>query len=245
MIPDEPALGIKGIAIALADGISSSDVSRIAERVGGQELPDGLLLHVGCLVGKDIGAARHLGATNSWLHAQTRRSPYRLRQGQRLCLHVERDGHQINHRAYLPCRRLAHLSRGPAMRSEQLTEDHRIVVSSEQSVSRPSAREPIPRSTSTTATFQLQTGRRLGHADRRRLRAPRWRFPSPDRSTINAHDLDRAARTIVEEAYKLRQPGQSHRPDRAGRRAAGRRRERGFGLDRRTAGCRHLLEARP
>ena len=30
MMPGEPTLGLKGIALALADGISSSDVSRIA-----------------------------------------------------------------------------------------------------------------------------------------------------------------------------------------------------------------------
>ena len=30
LIPEQPALGLKGIAIALADGISSSSVSRVA-----------------------------------------------------------------------------------------------------------------------------------------------------------------------------------------------------------------------
>ena len=30
LIPDEPLLGLKGIAVVLADGISSSSVSRIA-----------------------------------------------------------------------------------------------------------------------------------------------------------------------------------------------------------------------
>ena len=45
LIPDEPLLSLKGIAIVLADGISSSDVSQIASEVGGQELSDRLLLH--------------------------------------------------------------------------------------------------------------------------------------------------------------------------------------------------------
>ena len=66
-------LSLKGIAAVLADGISSSDVSQIASEVGGQELPDGLLLHVGILDGEDL-RARVLDATNSWLHAQTRKS---------------------------------------------------------------------------------------------------------------------------------------------------------------------------
>ena len=58
LIPDEPLLSLKGIAIALADGISSSSVSQVASEFGGQELSDGLLLHFGILVGEDLGAAR-------------------------------------------------------------------------------------------------------------------------------------------------------------------------------------------
>ena len=38
LIPEEPLLSLKGIAIVLADGISTSDVSRIASEFGGQEL---------------------------------------------------------------------------------------------------------------------------------------------------------------------------------------------------------------
>ena len=45
-IPEEPQLGAKGIAIALADGISSSNVSQVREPVRGARVPRGLLLHV-------------------------------------------------------------------------------------------------------------------------------------------------------------------------------------------------------
>ena len=47
LIPGEPLLGLKGIAIVVADGISSSDVSAVASEVGRQKFSDGLLLHAG------------------------------------------------------------------------------------------------------------------------------------------------------------------------------------------------------
>ena len=81
-------------------------------------------------------AQRVLAATNSWLHSQTRAEPVPLRQGPGLRLHVERDGHQVDHRAHLPRRRRPRLPRaGKAL--EQLTEDHRVVVSSRAELSRP------------------------------------------------------------------------------------------------------------
>ena len=58
LIPDEPLLSLKGIAVVLADGISSSNVSRVASGIGGQGISHRLLLHVGILVGADLGAAR-------------------------------------------------------------------------------------------------------------------------------------------------------------------------------------------
>ena len=58
LIPEEPLLSLKGIAIVLADGISSSNVSRVAAEFGGQGISYRLLLHVGILVGANLGAAR-------------------------------------------------------------------------------------------------------------------------------------------------------------------------------------------
>lgn len=75
-IPDEPQLTSKGIAIALADGISSSDVSQVASEaavVGFFE--DYYCTSETWSVKKS--AQRVLMATNSWLHAQTRQSQYR------------------------------------------------------------------------------------------------------------------------------------------------------------------------
>jgi hypothetical protein len=59
----------------LADGISSSNVSHIASESAVKSFLTDYYCTLGILVGKDIGAAV-LAATNSWLHAQTRRSQY-------------------------------------------------------------------------------------------------------------------------------------------------------------------------
>ena len=106
--PEEPQLSAKGIAIALADGISSSDVSQVASAVGGHRLPRGLLLHLRRLVGQDIGPAR---ADRHQLLAAfaDAAKPVPLRQGPRLRVHPQRHGHQVHDRASLSRRRHAHL----------------------------------------------------------------------------------------------------------------------------------------
>src|SRR3989449_1494712 len=75
LIPREPLLGLKGIAIVLADGISSSNVSQIAS----QSTVKGFLTDYYCTSESwsvKTSAQRVIAATNSWLHAQTRRSQY-------------------------------------------------------------------------------------------------------------------------------------------------------------------------
>src|SRR5204862_889340 len=71
LIPDEPLLGLKGIAIVLADGISSSQVSRIAA----ESAVKGFLTDYYCTSESwsvRTSAQRVLKANNSWLHEQTR-----------------------------------------------------------------------------------------------------------------------------------------------------------------------------
>src|SRR6266852_9117284 len=71
LIPSEPLLSLKGIAIVLADGISSSNVSRIAS----ESAVKGFLTDYYCTsesCSERTSAQRVLEATNSWLHAQTR-----------------------------------------------------------------------------------------------------------------------------------------------------------------------------
>lgn len=76
LIPDEPQLSNKGVVVALADGISSSNVSQIASETAVK----GFITDYYCT--SDAWTVKHsaqqvLKATNSWLNSQTRNSPYR------------------------------------------------------------------------------------------------------------------------------------------------------------------------
>ena len=76
-IPDEPQLTSKGIAIALADGISSSDVSQVAsEATVTGFLDDYFCTSEAWSVKKS--AHQVLSATNSWLYSQTQQGQYRF-----------------------------------------------------------------------------------------------------------------------------------------------------------------------
>lgn len=130
-VPREPQLGSKGIAVALADGISSSDVSDVAA----QSAVTGFLEDYFCT--SDAWSVRKSGeqvlaAVNSWLHAQTQQSQHRY----------ERDrGYVCTFSGLVIKSRTAHLFhvgdsriwRRAGKSLEQLTEDHRVRVSAEQS----------------------------------------------------------------------------------------------------------------
>ena len=73
LIPKEPLLSLKGIAVVLADGISSSNVSRVAS----ESAVKGFLTDYYCTSESwsvKTSAQRVIAATNSWLHAQDRKS---------------------------------------------------------------------------------------------------------------------------------------------------------------------------
>src|SRR3954449_2023696 len=75
LVPSEPMLSLKGIAVVLADGISSSSVSQIAS----ESAVKSFLMDYYCTSetwSVKTSARRVIEATNSWLHAQTRRSQY-------------------------------------------------------------------------------------------------------------------------------------------------------------------------
>ena len=75
-LPSDPLRATKGIAIAVADGISSSDVSREAsEAAVGGFLTDYYATPATWAV--KTSAQRVLQAINAWLYAQTRQSQYR------------------------------------------------------------------------------------------------------------------------------------------------------------------------
>ena len=125
--PNEPQLSSKGIAVAIADGISSSSVGHIAsESAVTSFLEDYYCTSEAWSVKKS--AQRVLAATNSWLHTQSQQSPHRYDKDK---------GYVCTFSALVLKSTTAHLFhtgdtriyrlRGPVL--EQLTRDHRLWVS--------------------------------------------------------------------------------------------------------------------
>ncbi len=129
-IPTEPLLSSKGIAIAIADGISSSEVSQIASETA----VSGFLSDYYCTSESwsvKTAVQRVLFATNSWLYAQTKNSQYRFNKDKGyVCtfstLVLKSNTAHIFHAGDSRVYRLLdnHL--------EQLTEDHRLWISQEK-----------------------------------------------------------------------------------------------------------------
>jgi len=129
-IPKEPLLTTKGIALALADGISSSQVSQIASKAAVNSfLSDYYSTPESWSVSK--GAEKVLETTNSWLHSKSKE----------IDLHDRDKGYVCTFSAMIIRSHIAHFfhvgdSRIYHIRGEkvsQMTEDHRIHISSEQS----------------------------------------------------------------------------------------------------------------
>ncbi len=197
-IPKEPQLSSKGIAIALADGISSSDVSQIAS----ESAVRGFLEDYYCTSeawSVKTSAQRVLIATNSWLHSQTQQSTYRYDKDK---------GYVCTFSAMVIKSTTAHIFhvgdariyrvRGNAL--EQLTNDHRIFISQEQSyLSRALGINPHLEIEYQTLqiekgdVFLLATDGVYGHADARFI---------IDTIHGSAEDLNSAAKIIVEQAYQ-------------------------------------------
>ena len=130
-IPVEPQLTTKGIAAAVADGISSSEVSHLAS----ESAVKSFLGDYYCTAetwSVRTSAQRVLEATNAWLHAQTRNSPHRYDKDRGyICTFsgLVLKSHTA-HLFHVGDSRIARLRDG---RLEVLTDAHRIVVSPEQS----------------------------------------------------------------------------------------------------------------
>lgn len=131
MIPQEPLLSSKGIAVALADGISSSEVSQIASETSVKGfLEDYYSTSESWTVKNSVQRVLH--ATNSWLYSQTRNGPLRY--------NIER-GYVCTFSALVLKSATAHIFHAGDARVyrvmdnhlEQLTEDHRMWVSREKS----------------------------------------------------------------------------------------------------------------
>jgi serine/threonine protein kinase/serine/threonine protein phosphatase PrpC len=197
-IPAEPLLSLKGIAIVLADGISSSIVSHIAS----ESAVKSFLTDYYCTPESwsvKTSAQRVLAATNSWLHAQTRRSQYAYDQDK---------GYVCTLSAMILKSTTAHIFhvgdcriyRVAGNSLEQLTDDHRVVVSSEQTyLGR--ALGVNPHIEIDYQALQVETGDVF-------LLATDGAYEFVDDRLIlnairdNTNDLDQAAKTIVEQAYR-------------------------------------------
>jgi serine/threonine protein phosphatase PrpC len=196
-IPKEPQLSSKGIAVALADGISSSEVSHLAS----QTAVTGFLADYFCTSeawSVKQSAQRVLYATNSWLYAQTRQSQYRYDSDK---------GYVCTFSAMVIKSTTAHLFHvgdtriyrlcGNAL--EQLTEDHRIRVSREKSY--------LGRALGINQqleidyqTLPLEQGDIFVLATDGVYEHTAARFII-DSVNEHAHDLDAAAKSIADEAY--------------------------------------------
>ncbi|QFY90962.1 bifunctional protein-serine/threonine kinase/phosphatase [Magnetovirga frankeli] len=129
--PQEPLLSSKGIALALADGISSSQVSQIASQTAVRSfLEDYYATPESWTVKHSV--QRVLQATNSWLYAQSRNGPFRydLNRGYVCTLSALVLKSRTAHLFHLGDCRVFRLSRAGF---EQLTEDHRLWLAPDKS----------------------------------------------------------------------------------------------------------------
>lgn len=130
-LPDEPLLTGKGIAIALADGISSSKVSHVASESAIKTfLEDYYCTSETWSV--RTSAERVLNAVNAWLYAQTRRGPSRYDSDSGYICTLSALVFKATN-AYLFHIGDSRIYRLRDHTLEQLTTDHRVVVSSEES----------------------------------------------------------------------------------------------------------------
>lgn len=129
--PTEPQLSLKGIAFAMADGISSSDVSQIASETAVKSFLDDYF----CT--SDAWSVRHsahrvLAATNSWLHTQSINSPHRFDKdkGYVCTLSAMVFKSTTAHIFHVGDTRIYRLQNNAL---EQLTKDHRLWISQDKS----------------------------------------------------------------------------------------------------------------
>jgi serine/threonine protein phosphatase PrpC/tRNA A-37 threonylcarbamoyl transferase component Bud32 len=197
-VPREPQLSSKGIAIALADGISSSDVSQEAAQAAVTSFLDDYYCTSDAWSVKTSGE-HVLTATNSWLHSQTQQSQHRYdRERGYVCTF---SGLVIKSRtAHLFHVGDARIYRLRGSELEQLTEDHRVRVSSVQSY--------LARAMGMDRKLEVDYQAVPVNEGELLLLATDGVYEFIDGTGIAAAiadcggDLDRAARAIVEEALE-------------------------------------------
>jgi serine/threonine protein phosphatase PrpC/ribosomal protein L39E len=197
LIPAEPLLSLKGISVVIADGISSSEVSHIASESAVKSfLTDYYCTSESWSV--KTSAQRVLAATNAWLHSQTRSQYAYDKDRGYVCtlsaLVIKSTTAHIFHAGDCRIYRLA----GNTL--EQLTDDHRVIVSSEQTylgralginpqIEIDYQAVPVEKGDvfllATDGVYEHASGRVMANAARE-----------------HSADLDAAARRIVDEAFR-------------------------------------------
>ena len=131
LVPNEPQLSTKGIVAAIADGISSSQVSHIASESSVRSLLDDYYCTSETWSVKK-SAMQVLTANNSWLHSQTHKSKHRYdkNKGYVCTLSALIIKSNTAYTFHLGDSRIYHFRAGSG---QVLTEEHRTWVSSEQS----------------------------------------------------------------------------------------------------------------
>ena len=213
LIPEQPALGLKGIAIALADGISSSNVSRIAS----ESAVKGFLTDYYCTseAWSVKTSAQRVIDGNQLLAAfadPPKPVPYDKDKGYVCTLSVMVIKSRTAHIFHIGDSRIYRVV-GNAL--EQLTDDHRVVLSSEQTyLGRALGMNPQVEIDYRTLqlekgdVFLLATDGVYEHLDARMV---------ADAMEAHVGDLDGARQGDRRVRVRSRQPGQPHRPDRQDR----------------------------
>ena len=197
-IPEEPQLTSKGIAIALADGISSSDVGQVAS----EATVTGFLEDYFCTSetwSVKKAAQRVLSATNSWLYSQTQQGQYRFDKdrGYVCTLSAMVIKSTTAHIFHLGDTRIYRLRDNTL---EQLTKDHRLWVSKDKSY--------LSRAMGINAHLEIDyAALPVDQGDIFLMTTDGiYEFINSrfmiDTIKEHEHDLDAAAKNIVEEAYK-------------------------------------------
>ena len=198
VIPKEPMLSSKGIVLAMADGISSSKVSQIASETAiSSFLGDYYCTSDSWSV--KTSAQKVIQSINSWLYAQTRNSPYRFDKDK---------GYVCTFSALVLKSNTAHLFhsgdtriyRLSGQQLEQLTEDHRRVVSADVSY--------LTRALGIDQTFEIDYQKQLLEQGDIYIIATDGVYEFLNGAQIantisNADTLDCAADAIIEQALAL------------------------------------------
>ena len=196
--PKEPMLSSKGIVLAMADGISSSKVSQIASETAISSFLEDYYCTSDSWSVK-TSAQKVIQSINSWLYAQTRNSPYRFDKDK---------GYVCTFSALVLKSNTAHLFhsgdtriyRLSGQQLEQLTEDHRRVVSADVSY--------LTRALGIDQTFEIDYQKQLIEQGDIYIIATDGVYEFLNGAQIantisNAETLDSAADAIIEQALTL------------------------------------------